>query len=216
MLLPFLLKQHKTWKKCHMRIFTVAQAEDNSIQMKKDLKQFLYQLRIEAEIDVIEMHDSDVSAYTYERTLIMEQRNEMLQEMKVSKTARSKMDDSNGTTNIEDSDNKNRADEVPRTEQANHSTGSANHLKPEYKNADSLNPENANVRRMHTAVKLNEAIVSRSHDAKLVILNLPGPPKTLVEDADYSYMEFLEVLTEGLERVLMVRGGGREVITIYS
>ena len=47
--------------------------------------------RIEAEIDVIEMHDSDVSAYTYERTLIMEQRNEMLQEMKVSKSARSKM-----------------------------------------------------------------------------------------------------------------------------
>ena len=29
-------------------------------------------------------------------------------------------------------------------------------------------------------------------------------------------MEFLEVLTEGLDRVVMVRGGGREVITIYS
>jgi len=29
-------------------------------------------------------------------------------------------------------------------------------------------------------------------------------------------MEFLEVLTEGMERVLMVRGGGSEVITIYS
>lgn len=29
-------------------------------------------------------------------------------------------------------------------------------------------------------------------------------------------MEFLDELTEGLERVLMVRGGGREVITIYS
>lgn len=40
---------------------------------------------------MIEMHDSDVSAYTYERTLIMEQRNEMLHEMKVSKSARSKM-----------------------------------------------------------------------------------------------------------------------------
>jgi len=38
----------------------------------------------------------------------------------------------------------------------------------------------------------------------------------MVDDSDYSYMEFLEVLTEGLERVLMVRGGGREVITIYS
>lgn len=31
-----------------------------------------------------------------------------------------------------------------------------------------------------------------------------------------SDMEFLEVLTEHLDRVMLVRGGGREVITIYS
>ena len=37
--------------------------------------------------------------------------------------------------------------------------------------------DKANVRRMHTAVKLNEVIVSKSHDAQLVIVNLPGPPK---------------------------------------
>ena len=46
--------------------------------------------------------------------------------------------------------------------------------------------ENANVRRMHTAVKLNEAIVAKSHDAKLVILNLPGPPKVVGKDMDCS------------------------------
>lgn len=34
--------------------------------------------------------------------------------------------------------------------------------------------------------------------------------------AVHSDMEFLEVLLEGLNRVLLVRGGGREVITIYS
>ena len=31
-------------------------------------------LRIDADVEVVEMHDSDVSAYTYERTLMMEQR----------------------------------------------------------------------------------------------------------------------------------------------
>ena len=97
MLLPFLLRQHKVWRHCKLRIFTVAriptlslslpsppshmhtlavvcvcvcvcvcvrvlldydtaaELEDNSIQMKKDLALFLYQLRIEAEVDVIEM-----------------------------------------------------------------------------------------------------------------------------------------------------------------
>lgn len=55
MLIPFLLKQHRTWKNCKLRIFTVAQTDDNSIQMKKDLKTFLYQLRIPAEVEVVEM-----------------------------------------------------------------------------------------------------------------------------------------------------------------
>ena len=37
------------------------------------------------------MADSDISEYTYERTLIMEQRNEMLKEMKVSDKRAKKM-----------------------------------------------------------------------------------------------------------------------------
>uniref|UniRef100_A0A8C8G403 Solute carrier family 12 member 6 n=1 Tax=Oncorhynchus tshawytscha TaxID=74940 RepID=A0A8C8G403_ONCTS len=166
MLLPFLLRQHKVWRKCAMRIFTVAQMEDNSIQMKKDLATFLYHLRIEADVEVVEMHNSDISAYTYERTLMMEQRSQMLRQMRLSKSDREK--------------------EV----------------------------DHSNVRRMHTAVKLNEVIVNKSHDARLVLLNMPGPPRNPA--GDENYMEFLEVLTEGLERVLLVRGGGSEVITIYS
>lgn len=37
--------------------------------------------------------------------------------------------------------------------------------------------DESNVRRMHTAVKLNEVIISKSKDAQLVVINLPGPPK---------------------------------------
>jgi potassium/chloride transporter 4/5/6 len=65
-----------------MRIFTVAQMEDNSIQMKKDLQTFLYHLRLQAQVEVVEMPDSDISAYTYERTLMMEQRSAMLKEIR--------------------------------------------------------------------------------------------------------------------------------------
>ena len=40
---------------------------------------------------MVEMQDSDISDYTYERTLLMEQRNEMLKEMKVSDKRKGKM-----------------------------------------------------------------------------------------------------------------------------
>ncbi|PFX32292.1 TBC1 domain family member 31 [Stylophora pistillata] len=64
---------------------TNLELEDNSIQMKKDLESFMYQLRIKAQVEVIEMMDQDISEYTYERTLLMEQRHQMLREMHLSR-----------------------------------------------------------------------------------------------------------------------------------
>ncbi|XP_061921838.1 solute carrier family 12 member 6-like isoform X1 [Entelurus aequoreus] len=243
MLLPFLLHQHKVWRKCGMRIFTVAQMEDNSIQMKKDLATFLYHLRIEAEVEVVEMHDSDISAYTYERTLMMEQRSEMLRQMRLSKSDREReaqlVKDRNSMLRLTSigSDDEDDTDAGERDRAAPGDGSSERHRRiqmtwtkekaaqyrathsgcstPEgFRDMLSIRPDHSNVRRMHTAVKLNEVIVNKSHDARVVLLNMPGPPKN--PDGDENYMEFLEVLTEGLERVLLVRGGGSEVITIYS
>ncbi|XP_066539738.1 solute carrier family 12 member 7 isoform X3 [Hoplias malabaricus] len=268
MLLPFLLRQHKVWRKCKMRIFTVAQMDDNSIQMKKDLQMFLYHLRLDAEVEVVEMHDSDISAFTYEKTLVMEQRSQMLKQMQLSRTEREReiqsiTDESRSSirrknqTGAECSGLSNQCapleDEMDNEAQLIHDKNTASHaalndkadatpdrvhmtwtkeklfternrnrepnasmgvrdlfnMKPEW---ESLNQ--SNVRRMHTAVKLNEVVVNKSQGAQLVLLNMPGPPKH--RGGDENYMEFLEVLLEGLNRVLLVRGGGREVITIYS
>uniref|UniRef100_A0AAQ5XK35 Solute carrier family 12 member 4 n=1 Tax=Amphiprion ocellaris TaxID=80972 RepID=A0AAQ5XK35_AMPOC len=228
MLLPFLLKQHKVWRKCRMRIFTVAQMDDNSIQMKKDLATFLYQLRIEAEVEVVEMHDSDISAYTYERTLMMEQRSQMLRQMRLSSAERQReaqlVKDRHSLVRMGSlySDEEEEVVEAPpekvqmtwTREKCEAERRNRNNAPENFRELMSLKPDQSNVRRMHTAVKLNEVIVNRSHDARLVLLNMPGPPRNT--DGDENYMEFLEVLTEGLERVLLVRGGGREVITIYS
>ncbi|XP_054639705.1 solute carrier family 12 member 5 isoform X2 [Dunckerocampus dactyliophorus] len=277
MLLPFLLRQHKVWRKCKMRIFTVAQMDDNSIQMKKDLTTFLYHLRIDAMVEVVEMHDSDISAYTYEKTLVMEQRSQMLKQINLTKNEREReiqsiTDSSRGsirrknpasvTTQPSVSEEAPAAskEEKPEEEvqlihdnttpaspatpaapldpaepaqspgeqvqmtwtekcdgEASNPPGAATpvgikdifNMKPEWENLNQ-----SNVRRMHTALRLNEVIIKKSSEAKLVLLNMPGPPKN--RTGDENYMEFLEVLTEGLNRVLLVRGGGREVITIYS
>ncbi|XP_061121450.1 solute carrier family 12 member 7 isoform X4 [Syngnathus typhle] len=228
MLLPFLLRQHKVWRKCKMRIFTVAQMDDNSIQMKKDLQTFLYHLRLNAEVEVVEMHDNDISAFTYEKTLVMEQRSQMLKQMQLSKTEREReaqlIHDRNTASHSMNDKSETLPDRVHmtwtkdklfternRNRECNSNVAMRDlfNMKPEW---GSLNQ--SNVRRMHTAIKLNEVVVNKSQGAHLVLLNMPGPPKN--RGGDENYMEFLEVLLEGLNRVLLVRGGGREVITIYS
>ncbi|XP_008436670.1 solute carrier family 12 member 7 isoform X4 [Poecilia reticulata] len=192
MLLPFLLRQHKVWGMCKMRIFTVAQMDDNSIQMKKDLQMFLYHLRLDAEVEVVEMHDNDISAFTYEKTLVMEQRSQMLKQMHLSKTEREReaqlIHDKNTAAHVT-MNNKEEAgpDRVhmtwtkdkllternrTREPNANMAVRDLFNMKPEW---ESLNQ--SNVRRMHTAVKLNEVVVNKSQGAHLVLLNMPGPPK---------------------------------------
>uniref|UniRef100_A0A671TGV9 Solute carrier family 12 member 5-like n=1 Tax=Sparus aurata TaxID=8175 RepID=A0A671TGV9_SPAAU len=230
MLLPFLLRQHKVWRKCKMRIFTVAQMDDNSIQMKKDLTTFLYHLRIDAMVEVVEMHDSDISAYTYEKTLVMEQRSQMLKKINLTKTEREREvqlihDNTTPTspatpatplTPGEGAQSPGEQVQMTWTEKCDGEPakppGAAT---PEgIKDIFNMKPNQSNVRRMHTALRLNEVIIKKSSEAKLVLLNMPGPPRN--RTGDENYMEFLEVLTDGLNRVLLVRGGGREVITIYS
>ncbi|KAM6918662.1 solute carrier family 12 member 7 isoform 2-T2 [Xenentodon cancila] len=256
MLLPFLLVQHKVWRKCKMRIFTVAQMDDNSIQMKKDLQMFLYHLRLDAVVEVVEMHDSDISAFTYEKTLVMEQRSQMLKQMQLSRNEKER--EIQSITDVSRGSIKRRkwpsvdasphnTQSIPEDEaQLIHDRNTASHSTTNEKAAGSppdrvhmtwtkdkllnernkqregmavkdmfnMKPNQSNVRRMHTAVKLNEVVVKKSHNSQLVLLNMPGPPKN--KNGDENYMEFLEVLMEGLDRVLLVRGGGREVVTIYS
>ncbi|XP_049453623.1 solute carrier family 12 member 7-like isoform X3 [Epinephelus fuscoguttatus] len=226
MLLPFLLSQHKVWRKCKMRIFTVAQMDDNSIQMKKDLQMFLYHLRLDAEVEVVEMHDSDISAFTYEKTLVMEQRSEMLKQMQLSRTEREREaqlihDRNTASHSMNDKAAGAAPDRVHMTWTKDKLVNERNrhresigvkdifNMKPEWENLNQ-----SNVRRMHTAVRLNEVVLKNSRESQLVLLNMPGPPKN--KKGDENYMEFLEVLMDGLDRVLLVRGGGREVITIYS
>jgi potassium/chloride transporter 4/5/6 len=77
-LLPFLLQRHRTWQNCKLRIFTVVGIEGNSIKMKAELNAFLYHARINAEVEIVELDNSEITPYIYERTMVMEQRSRYL------------------------------------------------------------------------------------------------------------------------------------------
>uniref|UniRef100_A0A8C8JJ96 Solute carrier family 12 member 5b n=1 Tax=Oncorhynchus tshawytscha TaxID=74940 RepID=A0A8C8JJ96_ONCTS len=253
MLLPFLLRQHKVWRKCKMRIFTVAQMDDNSIQMKKDLITFLYHLRIDAEVEVVEMvRDKTMLYFTSTLLFVFSQPSSLtdfeMQSITDSSRGSIRRKNPSNLQSLQSSEepagvsveekpeeevqlihNKNPTSpttpagsaatpgsevQMTWTDKAETQAAAGHPEQGGVKDIFNMKPNQSNVRRMHTALRLNEVIMKKSKEAKLVLLNMPGPPKNRM--GEENYMEFLEVLTEGLNRVLLVRGGGREVITIYS
>uniref|UniRef100_A0A914WPA5 Solute carrier family 12 member 6 n=1 Tax=Plectus sambesii TaxID=2011161 RepID=A0A914WPA5_9BILA len=285
LLISFLLKQHKVWRGCHLRLFAVAQEHDNNITMKEDLQKFVYQLRIDASVTIVEFSDPEISAYAYERTLQMEERAKIVREMNLSQHEKRSMpnvivESSRGTkresiklteqnklgvpkevrgkplSNTDDqpkdgedgtgvdfmlgngsevddrSPGASGSDMSPEQNSVNPAVGDATenqrpyeftftptHLKTlkqtmESKTARMKQLDREKVKKMHTAVRLNQKVLEYSEGSQLVVLNLPRPPRTRI--GLQNYMEYLEMLTEKLPRVLLVRGTGKEVITMYS
>jgi len=62
---------------------------------------------------------------------------------------------------------------------------------------------------------LNQIMLSRSSDAKLVVVNLPDPWGT-DESSSLEFMTYCNTLTAGLERVLFVHSSGHEIFDITN
>ncbi|CAG0914294.1 unnamed protein product [Notodromas monacha] len=208
LLLPYLLLQQeqreddresirikRKRKRQELRIFTIARPQDNSIAMKRHLQAFLYELRIPADVFVVEMDETDVSAYAVERTLALQQRRDLLSQLHLH--ARCDV--------MAVLDHARTRDCCPPVSD-----------KPEENNKkdESEDEHELQVRRMHTALKLNGVASSFSRNARLVFMNLPSGPGEH-ESAD-AYLGMLQALTDGLPRVILVYGTGTEVVTLYS
>jgi len=169
LLITYLLKQVKTWSKCTMRVFCVAETDDNGIQMEQDLVLFLKLLRINAEVNVVELSNTTISEYT--------------------KTRAAKMEADLQSGLAFTSPSKNEMSTVATTRVDN------------------------NIRRMNTSTELNKAMKERSSKADMIAINLPAVSQ---DEHPMIYLNLVEEMIDGLNRVLLVRGGGREVITIFS
>uniref|UniRef100_A0A8B9PEZ5 Uncharacterized protein n=1 Tax=Apteryx owenii TaxID=8824 RepID=A0A8B9PEZ5_APTOW len=143
--------------------------------MRRHLRAFVRLLRLPA---AVEVHDSDISAYTYERTLMMEQRSAMLRQMRLSEAERQReaqlVKERSWRPRLSSAGSEDEEDtEATRV----HLTWSRPRRGQPGPDLLGPRPGARNVRRMHTAVRLNEAMVARSQGARLVLLNLPPPPR---------------------------------------
>ena len=68
-LLAFLLQQHPVWNKCTLRLFTICLPNEEPQIRQRELEQYVYQLRIHAEVHAIPVADQEISAFTKYRTM---------------------------------------------------------------------------------------------------------------------------------------------------
>lgn len=66
---------------------------------------------------------------------------------------------------------------------------------------------------MQGAKILNGAMLKQSSNSALVITNLPDIPQN---ESAFGYMQFIETLTAGIDRMLLVRGTSTEVISAFT
>ncbi|KRY33048.1 Solute carrier family 12 member 6 [Trichinella spiralis] len=266
-LLPFLLKQDRVWRNCKLRVFTVAQSNDNSVEMKRDLQRWMYNLRIDATVDVVELDESKVNEQAYERTQQMREHqnrpglkdfscwnidtknndvaNNLPKPEKLENAPRpikQSISEQHLSTDTEDvkahhplasfirklSVKGQRAEHLQMTQAAGMPLSHIGYDNPNFEFCDKLPDDTKTqtdfecltfssrqmVRKMNTALLLNNVIRERSSTSRLIVLSLPKPPQSKSEFKNY--MEYMEALTDGLPRVLLVRGSGKEVVTIYS
>ncbi|KRX61231.1 Solute carrier family 12 member 6, partial [Trichinella sp. T9] len=226
-LLAFLLRQNRVWRNTKLRIFTVCQSEEDLDKVRESMKTFIYHLRMDATVDVVCLTKYDISEYAHELTLKREQRQKMLDQLGL--TDRQKDIDvdnaiSNSTsgvqsgaelpvqnrTNLLTLDNLFKKD---KTNEGNEATSNTAAEQCEEEKLPITSSQTYNIRCLQRAKKLNEAIQSRSRESDLIFLNLPDPGKNGYEKF---YMEYIEVMTTGLNRVVLIKGTGSEVVTIFS
>lgn len=71
-----------------------------------------------------------------------------------------------------------------------------------------------NVRRMHTAVKLNEVVVNKSQGAQLVLLNMPGPPKNRGGDENCILNTIIWLLLK-INKLVTFTVTNRDVVVLF-
>ncbi|KAL3097933.1 hypothetical protein niasHS_000668 [Heterodera schachtii] len=209
-LITFLLEQNEVWSSCKTRIVAVARPQENSAKLKKQIQNYLYQLRIDAEILVTKLNDPELSITAYERTLLMEERTKMLKQIqRRGMPPFQSVQLNDDAANIESNSKSQEESQDSSTDDETETKGPKEGQGTASERMKAL--DRKKVHKMHGAIRLNKLILENSRNSQLVLFSLPKPP--FFEDEVDDYIHYLEVISDNLQKVLFVRGTGAEVIT---
>ncbi|KAL3994536.1 Amino acid permease family protein [Acanthocheilonema viteae] len=205
MLTAFLLKQHKVWRGCKLRIFAIAEISEKNVELKATLQKYIYMLRIDATVFIVndKVNENDVSETSSGQTLMI-----TIKERKFGN--KNKKSDKS----VADEDNVIQA--VTTFTQNGSSSFSMGYLSVYNQGEkDFHDDENWEVEKLETVKRFNDVIVKNSKDSQLVLLSLPRPPISKEKILSH-YMFAIDSLTLNLQRILFIGGSGKEVVTINS
>lgn len=94
-LLSWLLLQHRIWRQCHIRIFTITEgvSEERAKNAAELLTRTLRQRRLfEVDVEVVIVDDEMIQPYTYDWTLRVDQRHKFVEQLHGSKATKEGID----------------------------------------------------------------------------------------------------------------------------
>ncbi|KAJ5076209.1 solute carrier family 12 [Anaeramoeba ignava] len=220
LILALLLKRNKVWQNCELRIFTVAEAHEDENELKSKIETLMYSLRIPAKVFVIKLEAEDFLPFMSHLNEDIQDRHELFDNIHVQKSGSLLMLDEieqgmlHQSLSLQKLNIINNIGDEPFAE-----ISQTNEIEPidEKEKAKEIidDPEiidsHSHTLRIEAAKRLNLYMIKYSELSEMVLVNLPCPE---FEQMPTDYMEYVDVLTNGLSRALLIRGTGREIITI--
>ncbi|KRX26032.1 Uncharacterized protein T07_8186, partial [Trichinella nelsoni] len=191
-MLTVLLKKHRIWKNCKVRIYAVVNHGENLRTVHDQLKKWVYNLRIDAKVEVVEM-----PLFKYDQN----------DEVKNFLSTRRKLAAELGLEEGDEKKAKEETDQVLDTKDAENQ-GSESSEESTISFDEAIKDENVTwktiEKRFLLSVYLNELMRRESGESRLLIINLPEPPSN--KQFMPIYLDYVDTLTTKLKAVILVRG----------
>jgi amino acid transporter len=208
LLLPFLLKKHRVWQHCTMRLFALAGPEDDPDRIQSELQRYVHDFRLTVEVHVKTIDNAILSAVSY------------VARSQSSAGLDTPPEVTSGSSGILKMISRNQqAFSPPRAVSHQTILGEREQIQLDPSLSVPVPVQEADTRNRIKASELelvkglNSIIQSDSSSAELVVTNLPDMPPGEGTDG---YFTLVEELTRGLQRCLLARGTTTEVITAFT